>query len=342
MEVRLDNRTKFIYSTSGSQSSIVKYNEGFQKLGLNLVYHTFDNNSGGVIDAKVYAGCLRGPHVLGGAVTAHDGLKSKIIPYLDVVDPLALKCRAVNTVVNVRGCLQGYNTDVFGLHRALMKGLNEYCNNRDKKSGGIEIRTAAIYGNGGVSGVAWHVLNELQYEYHQKQKGNKNGVRGWRNIQVTILGRNPAKVAAKRKELGIVVDHRVENDEGPYDLVVDATPLASMQESEWPPLYKKICSEAKIVFCHSMPEKDKKVNYLKRICDQNRVRFIPGSWMHSAQMVKQYSLYFSALADANNVHDEFVTPDNKNSSNSNNNKKRKRYGEITEEDICKTWNLDLP
>lgn len=253
-------------------------------MGLNLVYFTFPDT----ISAEIYAGCLRAPFCRGGAVTAHDGLKSKIIPLLDVVEPLAQRCRAVNTVVNVDGKLHGYNTDVHGLRGALRKGLEEF-----GSAGGGKIKTAAIYGNGGVSGVAWFVLKEVL------------GPDG----RVTIVGRNPQRVLAKRRELGIESE---DHFDGPYDLVVDATPVAS--QPDLPEQFKAICAEAKVVFCHSMPEKDGKPNYLEQFCQEHNVSYIPGSWMHAAQMVKQYGLYFS----------------------------QEKETVISEEDICKTWNLELP
>ena len=133
---------------------------------------------------------------MGGTVTAHDGLKSKVIPFLDYVEPLAKETLAVNTIINKNGKLYGYNTDCFGLQSALEKGIKE-----SKK----DITTAIIYGNGGVSGVAFKVLQDL-------------------GIKVTITGRNLEKVAQKRKELGI---ENIAHFEGLYDLVVDATPISS-------------------------------------------------------------------------------------------------------------------
>jgi shikimate dehydrogenase len=41
-------------------------------------------------------------------------LKEQIIPLLDELDPLAERCRAVNTVANRNGRLIGYNTDAEG------------------------------------------------------------------------------------------------------------------------------------------------------------------------------------------------------------------------------------
>jgi shikimate dehydrogenase len=56
--------------------------------------------------------------------------KSAIIPFLDDVDDLALRIGAVNTVVNDKGKLVGYNTDGYGF----LKGLEPYFSSyTDKK-----------------------------------------------------------------------------------------------------------------------------------------------------------------------------------------------------------------
>jgi shikimate dehydrogenase len=60
---------------------------------------------------------LRSDDCLGANVTVPH--KEAVIPHLNELDSLAQKTRAVNTIVNRRGRLFGYNTDVFGFARAL-------------------------------------------------------------------------------------------------------------------------------------------------------------------------------------------------------------------------------
>ncbi|MEY8767753.1 shikimate dehydrogenase family protein [Francisella philomiragia] len=272
----LNTETKFLFSTSGSNSSISRHNTAIQKLGLNLCYFTFS----GDITAKTYTDAIRAPFVNGGTVTAHNGLKSKVIPFLDYIEPLAKETLAVNTIINKDGKLYGYNTDCHGLQTALKKGI---------KASNKTIKTAVIYGNGGVSGVAFKVLHDL-------------------GIKVTIVGRSAEKVAQKRKELGI---ENIPHFEGPYDLVVDATPISSSPELEQNTQFIDLVKNAKIVFCHAMPEKDNKKNYLLEYCNKNDIFYISGEDMYINQLIKQYMIYFENL-----------------------NQKK-----ITEEDIIKAWNL---
>jgi len=255
--VNIDIQTKFIFSTSGSASSIVKHNDAIQRLGLNLVYFTIAEP----VTPEGYAALVRSPIARGAAVTGRGGLKSTIIPYLDEVEPLAMKTQAVNTIVNNGGRLYGYNSDAIGLRTALMKGI---------EASGLTIESAVIYGNGGVSGVAYHVLLEL-------------------GIKVTMVGRDPARVLEKKKQLGI--EHAA-HFEGPYDLVVDATPISSNPDFLNAPGLSVLLDGCKMVFCHNMPEKDNKINYLEQYCAENKLYFIPGKWMYNAQLAKQYRLIF--------------------------------------------------
>ncbi|MFT2010883.1 shikimate dehydrogenase family protein [Pontibacter sp. 13R65] len=280
-QVNLNIQTKFLLSTSGSQSSIEKHNKALQQIKANLVYFTLADD----ITPEVYAGLLKSPMVRGAAVTGKGGLKSTIIPYLDEVEPLAKKTLAVNTVVNKAGKLYGYNTDAFGLKTALQNGIAE---------AGYEIRTAVIYGNGGVSGVAYHVLREL-------------------GIQATFVGRSQERVMQKRRELGL---EHIAHFKGPYDLVVDATPISSDPDFLQAAHFADILAGCKMVFCHNMPEKDNKTNYLQQYCADHHLYYVPGKWMYNAQLVKQYQLYLDGYTKA----DDGTTP-------------------VSENDILSAWDL---
>jgi shikimate dehydrogenase len=253
--VNLNVHTKFIFSSSGSASSIVKHNNALRKTAANLVYFSID----GELTPESYAALARSPITRGIVVTGRGGLKSEIIPYLDEVEPLALKTLAVNTVVNDNGKLIGYNSDAIGLKTALEKGI---------QASGMEIKTAVIYGNGGVSGVAFHVLLDM-------------------GIGVTMIGRDSSRVDIKKKQLGL---GQLAHFEGPYDLVVDATPVSADPHFLQAPGLQSVLRDCKMVFCHNMPEKDSKQNHLEKYCEEQNIYFIPGKWMYDGQLAKQYRL----------------------------------------------------
>lgn len=59
--VLLNTETKFLFSTSGSQSSIKKHNEALQSLGVNLAYFSIED----LVSPKIYSSLLRAPFVRG-------------------------------------------------------------------------------------------------------------------------------------------------------------------------------------------------------------------------------------------------------------------------------------
>ncbi len=261
-DVSLNVDTKFILSTSGSQSSIERHNQALKKLSLDLVYFTFSRN----IDSKTYADLFRAPIIRGGAVTGQ-GLKSGIVPFLDTLDPLAKEIGAVNTVINNNGQLTGYNTDAFGFEAAISPHI---------KSSGLDIKTAVIYGNGGVSGVAAFVLKKM-------------------GLKTTMTGRNPGHVHDKMQQL------HIDSFSGPYDLFINATPVSSEDLNKATGLLDTI-NGSKMVFDHNMPEKDNKENFLEQYCKQNNTHFIPGKEMYVPQMIKQWQLFLDGVSEQDIIH----------------------------------------
>ncbi|MGL1934663.1 MAG: hypothetical protein OCD01_06565 [Fibrobacterales bacterium] len=259
--IAIDPETRFIYSPSGSPSSIVQKNNTLKELGLNAVYMTFPHS----ISAKEYAGMIRSPIALGAAVTGQ-GLKTDIIAELDALDPLAKELQSVNTVVNVDGKLIGYNTDAIGFETALTDRITAQS---------LTIQTAVVYGNGGVSGVAVKVLQKL-------------------GIQVTMAGRSVERVTEKMSELNL------SHFEGPYDLVVSATPASSLALGEVPGLLS-LLETATLVFDHNMPEKDGGTNSIKEYCDDKCIAFVPGKEMYIPQLVNQWDIFLGGLRKENSA-----------------------------------------
>ncbi|MBR5524368.1 MAG: shikimate dehydrogenase [Clostridia bacterium] len=91
--------------------------------------------------------------------------KEAVIPYLDVVDDVAQRIGAVNTVVNRNGRLFGYNTDYVGLTELI-------------KRAGFDLTdsTVLILGSGGTSKTAYAVANDLGCG--QAVRLSRNGTEG--------------------------------------------------------------------------------------------------------------------------------------------------------------------
>ncbi|NLK27553.1 MAG: shikimate dehydrogenase [Clostridiales bacterium] len=76
--------------------------------------------------------------------------KQKVIPYLNELDPVAKSIGAVNTIVNRKGKLTGYNTDFYGFEYMIKK--NHIA---------IEGKKCLILGNGGAAKAVIAVLKHL-------------------------------------------------------------------------------------------------------------------------------------------------------------------------------------
>jgi shikimate dehydrogenase len=86
----------------------------FDVLGINARYTLWETPPG-TLSERIAS--LRSPDILGANVTIP--YKQEIMALIDECDPLAARVGAVNTIVNRKGYLVGYNTDAPGFMRAL-------------------------------------------------------------------------------------------------------------------------------------------------------------------------------------------------------------------------------
>lgn len=120
--------------------------------------------------------------------------KQKIIRYLDVVDPLARRIGAVNTVWRKAGKWRGTNTDAAGVTGPLARAM---------KLGKSRV---LVVGNGGAARGAVFALADA-------------------GAQVSITGRNPDRVRALAKACGAEPLSREQLAKQQFDALVHATPL---------------------------------------------------------------------------------------------------------------------
>ncbi|QSZ26535.1 shikimate dehydrogenase [Aceticella autotrophica] len=126
--MNIDASTK-IYGLIGhpikhSLSPII-HNTAFESIQLNCIYETFDvepHNLKSAIDG------IRALKIMGINVTIPH--KENVLQYLDYISDEAKTIGAVNTIVNEKGCLKGYNTDMIGFVESL-KEENEKIEGRD-------------------------------------------------------------------------------------------------------------------------------------------------------------------------------------------------------------------
>ena len=120
--------------------------------------------------------------------------KQKIMRYLDIIDPLARRIGAVNTVWRKAGKWRGTNTDAEGVTAPLAKKL------RLGKS------SVLLVGNGGAARGAAYALVDA-------------------GAKLFIVGRNPDRVRALAKMCGAEPLMRDQLNGRQFDAVVHATPL---------------------------------------------------------------------------------------------------------------------
>ena len=121
------------------------HNAAFASLGMDWAYEMLDIPRSQLAAAVRQ---LRAPDVGGANVTIP--YKQAVMEQLDSVAPEALRARAVNTIVNDRGRLGGFNTDIAAIRLALEElGVDPPAANAVILGGGGAARAAAVAMQGG-------------------------------------------------------------------------------------------------------------------------------------------------------------------------------------------------
>lgn len=187
---RFDKDTRLFISASSAPGSrgTFFYNHFFRLFGINAAYL-----SRKVSDPEALVSSIRTLGISGCSVSMP--LKSRIIPFLDEIDPRAAGIGSVNTVVNHEGRLKGYNTDWSGFVMPI-------------KNRGVTPRTALVFGYGSVVNTVVAGLREISPE-----------------VRIEITGRDPATALLRSGELGAdVFSGRVP------DIFINAAPVAELPD----------------------------------------------------------------------------------------------------------------
>jgi shikimate dehydrogenase len=185
----------------------------------------------------------------------------QVVPYLDDIDDLARDINSVNTIVRSGTTLKGYNTDALGFRAAILKGM---------QASSIEIKTAVVYGYGGVTNCVVSVLKSL-------------------GIEVFITGRRPDAIQAKADQLNILP--WCEQQKGSIDLFVNASPVTHHPLVEATNFLNAI-EGCRIAFDHEMPGV-----CLEQHCTEESIYLIKGTEMYLPQMYAQWGLFLDGLMD---------------------------------------------
>ncbi len=231
------------------------HNRAFQAHRLDAVYLPFLVQPAQLKDFFILAESLP---MAGFSVTIPH--KQKIIRYLDVVDPLARRIGAVNTVWKKAGKWRGANTDADAVTVPLSRKL------RLSKS------TVLVVGNGGAARSAAYAL-----------VGS--------GAKVAIVGRNPDRVRSLARACGAESLLRDQLNGRRFDALVHATPLGMNPHPEGCFFADKI--PADLVF--DMVYNPLETTLLRHAAAQGST-VIPGLQMFLEQASRQFEIWTGATA----------------------------------------------
>ena len=194
----IDARTE-LYGIIGNpvrhSLSPILHNGVFRRRGINAVYLAFE-----VKNLREAVSGIKGLGIRGVSITLP--FKIEIIPFLDEVERMAGKIKAVNTILNKEGRLIGYNTDWLGA----MESLEEKVSLKGKK--------VLLLGAGGSARAISVGLIE-------------------RGCQVTIFNRSQKKAEDLARELGCVHLPLLSMEGLDAEVVINATSVGMFpRESE--------------------------------------------------------------------------------------------------------------
>ncbi len=226
------------------------HNRAFQSKRIDSVYLPFLVHPPQLKDFFLFAGKMP---IAGFSVTIPH--KQKILRYLDIVDPLARRIGAVNTVFRKAGKWRGLNTDVQGIIGPLSKKI------RLGKS------SVLVVGNGGAARGAAFALADS-------------------GAKVAIVGRNADRVRALAKACNAEAIMRDQLHSRYFDAVIHATPLGMFPHVNECFFEDRIPGE--IVF--DMVYNPRETLLLKHAAEQNKV-IIDGLQMFLEQAALQFETW---------------------------------------------------
>ena len=232
------------------------HNRAFQARRLDAIYLPFLVSPTQLKDFFQFAEAMP---VAGFSVTIPH--KQKIIRYLDVVDPLARRIGAVNTVWRKSGKWRGTNTDAAAVVKPLAKHL------RLAKS------SVLVAGNGGAARSAAFTLIDA-------------------GAKVTIVGRNPDRARALAKACGGESMAREQISKATkFDAVVHSTPLGMFPKMD--ECFFDDIIPADVVF--DMVYNPLETVLIERARSQKKV-VVPGLEMFMEQAVAQFEIFTGETA----------------------------------------------
>ena len=193
----------------GHSLSPVMHNSALTQTGRDGLYLAFR-----VKDIAAAVSGIRGLGIRGASITIPH--KVSVIKYLDEVDPSAEKIGAVNTIVNHRGVLKGYNTDCPGAVLALLEKIT------------IKDKQVAIVGAGGGARAIGFGIN---------QEGGR----------ITVINRTRQRGEKLAGDLGCDFQLLAEVKSLNYDIIINTTPVGMSSHDVRSPVKPELLEAGTVV-----------------------------------------------------------------------------------------------
>ena len=241
-----------------TQLSRSMHNAAFEARGLAFKYEVLDTS-----DTKLAIEEMRSQNIRGYSLTIPH--KEEALKLIDLIDSAAEDVGAVNTVINNKGILTGYNTDVFGIEEAIqeVRPLAEF-------------KRALILGAGGAGRAAVKVLTQLA------------------NCEVYITNRTKERAEALASDFNcsaLTIEEALKIEQ-PFDLLINSTPIGShLAEDSSNNMASLVggLSEEAVVF--DMVTKVKTA--LLDLAEKQGLKTVSGPRMLLHQAVKKFELFTS-------------------------------------------------
>jgi shikimate dehydrogenase len=265
--IELINAKTELYGVIGNpirhSLSPIIHNGVFQRMGWNAVYLAFEVN-----DLEKAMSGIRELGLRGVSVT--HPLKTRVLPFLDDIEDLAGRIRAVNTIMNEGGKLIGYNTDGSGALEALGEKVD------------LKGKEVLLLGAGGTARAIGFGL---------KEKG----------AQTVISNRSLDKAENLAKELGFICRPLPSIDDLSFDAVINATSVGMSPHEAESPLPKKLLREGMVVM--DIVYEPLKTKLLKE-ADERRCVTIDGLEMLAHQGAGQLEIWTGKKPDINQIKED--------------------------------------
>lgn len=158
--------------------------------------------------------------------------KEQVIPYLDEISEEAQAIGAVNTIKIENGKLTGYNTDVYGFEKSLLKLLQ-------KKNKTISVENALVLGTGGAAKAVVYILKKLGIDPILVSRRQNSGDLTYSDLDTLIF--EECRLIVNTTPLGMLPNlhsypdlpyHRLNKNYFLYDLVYNPEKTVFLKRGE--------------------------------------------------------------------------------------------------------------